>query len=200
MQQLFGGLFAAGFRFRGDGDREDELVLTEREAREGCSKRVVVQRMVSCVACEALGACATCSGGGSVFDHQGELLIQRVCPTCHGTAPIPARCGECVDGFREKTESLELVVRPHTLHGSKISVFGKGDARPGRPAGHRYFVVAVDNQVTTVGHPYRASSKQRHQARLAIGDAEPTSSVPRIFAAMVLIVAGMMIALFAAGR
>jgi hypothetical protein len=96
---------------------------------------------------------------------------------------------------------LEILIRENTTHGTRISVLGKGDARAGMPAGNRYFVVHVEAEVTGGDrHPYRAAATARRGATIPAPRKGPTSSVPLVFAAMVLIAGGILAGLFALGH
>lgn len=200
LKRVFDGIFSRGFDLD-PADSEEQLTLTEEEARNGCTKRVPIVRRVVCVVCVDRGACGTCSGIGVVADRRGDLLIQTACPTCHGKPRMFERCGQCVDGFRQREETIELIVSPDTVQGSRISVYGKGDARAGRPPGNRYFVVAIDGQPLGGDHPYRAAAVPRARGEtIPARRKSPTSSPAFVLAIMAVLAGGMVTALYWFGR
>lgn len=160
---LFQNLFAKGFAQRG-ADHADELWLTEREAREGCTKRVVISRRVPCFECVELGA----------------------------------RCGRCHDGLRDREETLDLVVRPGTVAGTRISVLGKGDAAPGRPSGDRYFAVGIERAGHHAGHPYRTGTSPTQPSVRTISSVGGSPAM--VFAAMFAIATAIVLTMVYAVR
>ncbi len=84
-----------------------------------------------------------------------------VCAACGGGGG--GGCAACASGFVEREEAMELVVRPHTTAGARISVLGKGDQRLGAPSGNRYFVVAIDGQPAGAAHPYRSTAGPKRE-------------------------------------
>ncbi|CAN5521545.1 hypothetical protein BH09MYX1_BH09MYX1_15240 [soil metagenome] len=153
-------------------DREDDLLLTEAEAKYGCTKSLRIVRQVPCLECVQLG---------------GQIV---------------ERCGKCREGEHDREETIEIVVRPGVTQGTRISVLGKGNARRGRAPGNRYFVVTIEGAVTGGAHPYRASGQPPPRGESALSRAQngSTTSAPKLFALMVLIAAGILIGLFAAGK
>src|SRR5262249_1449893 len=67
--------------------------------------------------------CPRCGGSGKA---------QNVCPTCHG------------EGVIERTEPLEVRIKPGTRDGQRIRLAGKGNAGAnGGPAGDLYIIIRI---------------------------------------------------------
>lgn len=119
--QMFSGMGGFADMFGGGGhggqkrsskrpgsDLRYDLDITLEEAAKGCTKKLEIERLVTCKACHGTGArdgkeafktCPTCQGRGIITQQSGFFVQQSTCPTCHGTGeiisdPCPACRGE----------------------------------------------------------------------------------------------------------
>jgi molecular chaperone DnaJ len=87
-----------------------------------------------------------CKGHGKVRAHQGLFVIERACPTCHGSGQvIESPCRECRgEGRVDRIQALEVEIPPGVDNGSRIRLNGKGEAGPnGAPPGDLYIFIQV---------------------------------------------------------
>ena len=149
--QMFGGGFGGGFGGFGRQQRRQadprqpgsdlrfDLELTLEEAFSGCDKKLNIERLVPCEACNATGSkdgasgfktCPTCHGSGMVTRQSGFFVQQSTCPTCRGmgqtiTNPCPKCRGE---GRVHKDVSITMHIPAGVDSGVKLRSSGNGDA------------------------------------------------------------------------
>jgi molecular chaperone DnaJ len=73
-------------------------------------------------------------------------VIERACPTCHGSGQvIESPCRECRgEGRVDRIQALEVEIPPGVDNGSRIRLNGKGEAGPnGAPPGDLYIFIQV---------------------------------------------------------
>ncbi|KAJ1798088.1 DnaJ-like protein xdj1, partial [Coemansia sp. RSA 2598] len=153
-----------GFPFPGFGQRTAQpaaeklgIKLTLEEMFRGKKVRVKLTRSVPCKTCKGMGgkkdvlkACVECSGTGvkNVTRQVGPGLISQSrakCNACDGTGkviPEKHRCRKC-KGTRvvDEKDTVELDMKPGTSDQEEIRIKGKGDQKPGMPAGDLVFVI-----------------------------------------------------------
>jgi len=135
------------------------LRLTLREASEGSSKKVKVQKQVGCPQCEGSGAasgsrpqtCSTCGGLGRVRQVRqsllGQMVTETACPHCAGRGQkITDPCDNCRGtGTVRGEEVLEIKVPAGVTSGNYMELRGKGDAGDqGAPAGNLRVIMEVE--------------------------------------------------------
>jgi len=154
-ETIFGNAFGGGRqRARRGADLRYDLEVTLEEAFHGKDTTVDVEVSVACEPCGGSGAepgtgkrtCNLCGGRGKVRAQQGLFVIERSCPTCHGSGQvIESPCKHCRgEGRVDERQTLEVTVPPGVDNGTRIRLSGKGEAGPqGAPAGDLYIFIHV---------------------------------------------------------
>jgi molecular chaperone DnaJ len=161
-RDIFGGIFGGG---RGatapeEGpepgtDLEYQVNVPFWTAIRGGVMRLSISRHDTCGNChgqgflEAPGKCPECNGTGQVTQTGGRMKFNVQCPRCHGTGKNLSTCAMCHGaGVVEKTEPLEVRIKPGTRDGQRIRVPGKGNAGAhGGAPGDLYAIIRTE------GHP-----------------------------------------------
>ena len=156
-ETIFGSAFGGGQsrnRPRRGADLRYDMEVTLEDAFHGKSTEIKVEVSVACEPCAGSGAapgtsrrgCELCKGHGKVRAHQGLFVIERPCPTCHGTGQVIENpCRECRgEGRVDKVRSLEVEIPVGVDNGTRIRLNGKGEAGPnGAPPGDLYIFCHV---------------------------------------------------------
>ncbi len=110
------------------------LNITRRDACPTCSGHGYV---------EAPGVCPQCKGKGTIEQTGGRMKFNVSCPRCHGTGKNISTCPTCHgEGSIERTEPLEVRIKPGTRDGQRIRIPGKGNAGlRGGPPGDLYVII-----------------------------------------------------------
>jgi molecular chaperone DnaJ len=96
------------------------LNITRQDICPNCHGRGVI---------EAAGSCPECGGKGQVTQTGGRMKFNVPCPRCHGTGKNISTCPVCHgEGTVERTEPLEVRIKPGTRDGQRIRIPGKGNA------------------------------------------------------------------------
>lgn len=148
---FFGGKGAPPAPARG-ADRQQPLLLSYPEARDGCTRDVDVLRELVCRTCGGTGArdgvtqtCARCHGARTIRTTQGLLQLTETCTDCGGTGRyILEPCERCERGLRPIAETVEVRVPPGVETGTQLRLAGKGNEHPGGPPGDLYLAIEVD--------------------------------------------------------
>lgn len=143
----FGDLFDDFFGISGRGRRrshqgldvQTEVVLTLKEAIQGCEKEITIRKQEICGSCLGKGTapgynperCPTCMGQGRVVHRQGLFTIATTCPDCGGVGSVVRnKCPKCKGSGRE-TVDRKLTIRVpagvdtgHTLRVPKAGMVG----------------------------------------------------------------------------
>jgi len=161
-RDIFGGIFGGG---RGatapeegpepGSDLEYQVNVPFWTAIRGGVMRLSISRHDTCGNChgqgflEAPGKCPECNGTGQVTQTGGRMKFNVQCPRCHGTGKNLSTCAMCHGaGVIEKTEPLEVRIKPGTRDGQRIRVPGKGNAGAhGGAPGDLYAIIRTE------GHP-----------------------------------------------
>lgn len=180
----FGDIFGEAFGFGGGRSRGGngggrpvhrgtniriKLKLTLEEIATGVTKKVKVNKYVSCDACKGSGAkngnfknCTTCNGQGRVSrvteTFLGRMQTSQTCPSCGGEGrTIADKCTKCYgDGVVRSEEVIDLKIPAGVAEGMQLNVQGKGNAGPrnGMPGDllvvieeqeHEYFIRDGEN-------------------------------------------------------
>jgi molecular chaperone DnaJ len=128
-------------RDRRGGRRQIRLPLTLEEVAAGTTKKVRVNKLVACSACQGRGSatgqtstCDTCGGSGQIRRIQrsffGQMVNVTVCERCHGAGEIVRDpCPTCRgDGVVEGHETVEVNIPPGVMEGNYMTLRGHGDA------------------------------------------------------------------------
>ena len=177
--EFMGGRGGGRPQQRRGADLRYDMEITLEEAFHGKATDVTVDVTTTCDSCSGSGAragtkehvCGMCKGGGKVRAQQGFFVVERTCPTCHGsgqiiTDPCPACRGE---GRVEKTKTLSVNIPAGVDEGTRIRLSGEGEAGArGAAPGDLYIFLHVkrhaifEREGTTL---YRARAGQLHQRR-----------------------------------
>jgi molecular chaperone DnaJ len=153
-RDVFSGIFGGG---RGAAQQEAEpgtdleyqVNVPFWNAIRGTVMRLNISRRDTCSAChgqgfmEAAGKCPECDGTGQVTQTGGRMKFNVTCPRCHGTGKNLTTCATCHgDGTIDRTELLEVRIKPGTRDGQRIRIAGKGNAGTrGGPPGDLYVII-----------------------------------------------------------
>jgi molecular chaperone DnaJ len=158
---IFEGLFGdmagrgRGGRARTGADLRTQVEIDLAEAFGGTKVQLRVPTRVKCEVCEGTGSetksrdnttCATCRGQGKVRAQQGFFLVERTCPTCHGTGRVIKNpCKVCYGaGTVQGERTLQVAVPAGVEDGTRIRLAGEGEAGPqGAPPGDLYVHVGI---------------------------------------------------------
>lgn len=180
---LFEGVFGGGGGGRGRRrpQRGDNLRcridINLREAAEGCTRSIEIDRQELCSTCDGSGArpgssaerCSYCGGHGQVVQSQGFFRVQTTCPACRGAGEVVRdKCSKCHGSGREaRTVSLEVKVPSGVDNGMQLCLRGEGNPGPnGGPRGDLYC------DITVAEHPLFRRDGQHLLFKLPIGFAQ----------------------------
>lgn len=151
----FGDIFGGGFGgFGGFGggqarratsrgsDIRIRVKLDLKEILHGTEKKVKINKLVQCKACDGKGAksesdistCSTCNGTGQVTRVMqtmlGTMQTASTCPTCNGEGKqIIKPCNVCSGkGVVKESEEISFKVPAGVAEGMQLTVRGKGNA------------------------------------------------------------------------
>src|SRR5262245_47141192 len=132
-------------------DLEYQVNIGFWDAIRGTVLKLNITRNDTCSNCGgagtvgAVGTCPECGGKGQVTQTSGRMKFNIPCPRCGGTGKAQSVCPTCHgDGIVQRTEPLEVRVKPGTRDGQRIRIPGKGDAGPnGGPPGDLYIIVRI---------------------------------------------------------
>jgi molecular chaperone DnaJ len=153
------GEFMGGGRGRQRGpqrgaDLRYDLEITLEEAYHGQQTEIEVEVSAHCESCSGSGAmpgtsargCGTCGGRGQVRTQQGFFVVERPCPSCHGSGQVISDpCGACRgEGRVDRQKKLAVNIPPGVDDGTRIRLTGEGEAGPrGAPAGDLYIFLHI---------------------------------------------------------
>lgn len=155
---MFGGAGRGGQKRstkRPGSDLRYDLDITLEEAAKGCTKKLEIERLVTCKTCHGTGArdgkeafksCPTCQGRGIITQQSGFFVQQSTCPTCHGTGEIISDpCPVCRGEGRVRDDShITIRIPAGVATGSQLRIAGEGDAGVhGGPTGDLHVFIDV---------------------------------------------------------
>ncbi len=156
-RDIFSGIFGGG---RGEAmqerpepgsDLEYQVNVGFWDAIKGTVMKLSVPHLEVCANChgqgfiESPGVCPECKGKGQITQKSGSMKFNIPCPRCGGSGKNRTVCNVCHgEGRVERTESLEVRIKPGTRDGQRIRLAGRGNAGTmGAPAGDLYIIVRV---------------------------------------------------------
>jgi molecular chaperone DnaJ len=130
-------------------DLEYQVTVDFWTAIRGGQARLQVQRQETCPTCHGQSTtggavqCPECNGTGQVTQMGGRMKFNITCPRCNGTGRVSNDCPTCHgQGVVERTETVEIRLKPGTRDGQRIRLQGRGNAGlHGGPAGDLYLIV-----------------------------------------------------------
>lgn len=150
---IFGGGAGAGVRRQPEHgtDLDYQVNIGFWDAIRGTVMKLNITRQDTCSNCGgagsvgAVGTCPECGGKGQVTQTSGRMKFNMPCPRCGGTGKAQSVCPNCHgNGVVQRTEPLEVRVKPGTRDGQRIRIAGKGDAGPdGGPPGDLYIIIRI---------------------------------------------------------
>lgn len=163
----FGDIFDIFFRGHEKGSRQKEtpqmkptvrpLEISLRDAYNGKTTSIMVERMVVCIGCSGKGGidpktCTACKGKGSVIKMQqlGPGMYtqsQMECKDCSGTGKVIEKKNICKDctgkKMSQKNEKIDIAVPVGTPDDDKIVIKSKGNEHFEYRAGDLVIVVKI---------------------------------------------------------
>jgi molecular chaperone DnaJ len=114
------------------------LNITRRDTCSNCNGNGYIEQP---------GVCPQCKGKGTIEQTGGRMKFNITCPRCHGTGKNISTCPVCHgEGTVERTEPLEVRIKPGTRDGQRIRIPGKGNAGPhGGPPSDLYVIIRTEN-------------------------------------------------------
>ena len=148
---IFGGQFGGFSGFNGGSGRASvnkgsdlrvKVKLSLKEIANGTTKKLKINKMISCDTCGGSGAkdsnsystCTTCSGSGHITQvvntFFGKTQTTKACPNCKGEGKIiTSPCTKCKGhGNIRGEEVIEIKIPAGVGEGIQLSVSGKGNA------------------------------------------------------------------------
>jgi molecular chaperone DnaJ len=148
-----GGGAGAGIRREPEHgtDLEYQVNIGFWDAIRGTVMRLNITRLDVCNNCGGKGVvgtpatCPECHGSGQITQTSGRMKFNAACPRCGGTGKAQNPCPVCHgEGAVQRTEPLEVRVKPGTRDGQRIRISGKGNAGPsGGPPGDLYIIIRI---------------------------------------------------------
>jgi molecular chaperone DnaJ len=132
-------------------DLEYQVNIGFWDAIRGTVMRLNITRLDVCNNCGGKGVvgspatCPECHGSGQITQTSGRMKFNAACPRCGGTGKAQNPCPVCHgEGVVQRTEPLEVRVKPGTRDGQRIRISGKGNAGPsGGPPGDLYIIIRI---------------------------------------------------------
>jgi molecular chaperone DnaJ len=112
------------------------LNITRRDTCSHCSGKGYIEQP---------GTCPQCKGTGQVTQTGGRMKFNVPCPRCQGTGKNISTCQVCHgEGTVERTETIEVRIKPGTRDGQRIRIPSKGNAGAhGGTSGDLYAIIRV---------------------------------------------------------
>jgi molecular chaperone DnaJ len=137
-------------------DLEYQVNVPFWTAIRGGVMRLNISRQDVCQNChgngyiEAPGKCPQCGGSGQITQTGGRMKFNVPCPRCQGTGKNISTCPTCHgEGTVNRTEPLEVRIKPGTRDGQRIRIPGKGNAGAhGGPPRDLYVIIRVGEHPT----------------------------------------------------
>jgi molecular chaperone DnaJ len=157
-RDIFSNIFSRGGAAAEEGpepgnDLEYQVNVPFWTAIRGGVIRLNITRRDTCGNCngngyiEQPGVCPQCKGKGTIEQTGGRMKFNITCPRCHGTGKNISTCPVCHgEGTVERTEPLEVRIKPGTRDGQRIRIPSKGNAGShGGPPGDLYVIIRTEN-------------------------------------------------------
>ena len=137
----FGGQSRAQQRYQGE-DINVSIEITLKEAAQGATKNIIVNKVETCSSCSGTGAkngkefttCKTCNGAGRVRYQQqtifGTTIREGECQACNGTGKIvKEKCSNCNGkGYKKVAKTVTVKVPAGIDNDQILRMRGEGNA------------------------------------------------------------------------
>ncbi|MCI0349654.1 MAG: J domain-containing protein [Acidobacteriales bacterium] len=158
-RDIFSGIFGGGGfgAARAEGpepgsDLEYQVTVPFWQAIRGGVLRLNITRNDACSNCSGHGfietseKCPECQGKGQISQSSGRMKFNIPCPRCQGTGRARVRCNVCGGtGVIQRTEPIEVRIKPGTRDGQRIRLAGKGNAGVNAgPPGDLYIIIRTE--------------------------------------------------------
>lgn len=159
-RDIFSSIFGGGRGFgaarqqgpeRGS-DLEYQVTVPFWQAIRGGVLRLNITRTDTCTNCagkgfiESSGNCPQCGGKGQITQSSGGMKFNVPCPRCGGSGRNRPPCSVCGgQGAVQRSEPIEVRLKPGTRDGQRIRLAGKGNAGSyGGPLGDLYIIIRTE--------------------------------------------------------
>jgi molecular chaperone DnaJ len=152
-RDIFSGIFGGRGGAAEEGpepgsDLEYQVNVGFWQAIKGTVMRLNIARRDACARCsgrgsiEAPGTCPECGGKGQITQMGGRMKFNVACPRCHGSGRNVSGCSVCGGaGAVQRTEPLEVRIKPGTRDGQRVRLAGKGNAGARGGSGGDLYVI-----------------------------------------------------------
>lgn len=137
----FGGQSRAQQRYQGE-DINVSIEITLKEAAQGTTKNIIVNKVETCSSCSGTGAkngkefttCKTCNGQGRVRYQQqtifGTTIREGECQACNGTGKIvKEKCSDCNGkGYKKVAKTVTVKIPAGIDNDQILRMRGEGNA------------------------------------------------------------------------
>ncbi|HZQ70551.1 MAG TPA: J domain-containing protein [Terriglobales bacterium] len=133
-------------------DLEYQVTVPFWTAVRGGVIRLNIARQDTCTNChgngyiEMHGDCPQCKGKGTIEQTAGRMKFNVPCPRCQGTGKNISPCPVCHgEGTLQRSEQIEVRIKPGTRDGQRIRIPGKGNAGThGGSPGDLYVIIRTE--------------------------------------------------------
>ena len=133
-------------------DLEYQVTVPFWTAIRGGVIRLNIARHDTCTNChgngyiEQPGQCPQCHGKGTIEQTAGRMKFNVPCPHCQGTGKNISTCPVCHgDGTVQRSEQIEVRIKPGTRDGQRIRIPSKGNAGSrGGPTGDLFVIIRTE--------------------------------------------------------
>ena len=119
-------------------DLRYDLEVSLEEAYAGLEKTISFNTTKACETCHGHGTkdgkeapvCQSCGGSGRVHRQHGFMIMETVCPDCHGSGrKVTDKCPDCNgNGYIKYKKELKIKIPAGIDDGTRIRVTGEGAA------------------------------------------------------------------------
>lgn len=110
-----------------------QVALKFKDSVIGCKSQIKYERNVKCSPCQGQGkvilnnGCKRCKGLGVIVQRQQNMIMQQVCPDCHGVVS-KIDCDSCAStGFNKADTAIEINIPGGVEDGNVLRLSGVGN-------------------------------------------------------------------------
>ena len=130
-----------------------DIEITLKEAFDGVSRLIHINRKENCETCSGKGSadgevstCPRCNGRGEIVMSQGLFTVRQTCPQCSGSGVIIKNpCQTCHGkGFMMQKREIKVDIPAGIETGNRLILRGQGEAGAnGGPSGDLYVEIHI---------------------------------------------------------